>query len=211
MSTVPASVDVEYPESDGQPMGETDLHIEWLIRLRDMLKHRYRDQQVYVAADLLLYYEEGVPRSFIVPDVFVVKDCDPKLRRIYKLWEEGQPPHVAFELTSLSSKRHDTAYKPRIYAQIGIREYFVYDPYGESLSTPLQGYRLDGEKYSRVEPDADGALVCEELNLTLRLDAEGNLVLTDLQTGDRILIRAESADQEVERLRQLLDEQSSSE
>jgi hypothetical protein len=67
---------IDYPESDGKPMGETDWHIDWTLRLRDMLKYRYRDQRVYVGSDLLLYYHEGVPRDFVVPDGFVVLDCD---------------------------------------------------------------------------------------------------------------------------------------
>ncbi len=37
MSTAPTPVEIDYPESDGQPIGETDLHIGWIIRLRDML------------------------------------------------------------------------------------------------------------------------------------------------------------------------------
>jgi hypothetical protein len=51
--------EVEYPESDGMPMGETELHQDWMIRIRDILRLRYRGQRVYVASNLLLYYEEG--------------------------------------------------------------------------------------------------------------------------------------------------------
>ena len=94
-------------------MGETDRHIEWIIRLRDVLKHRYADQSVYVAADLLVYYVEGTPSRHVVPDVFVVKDCDPGPRRIYQCWAEPSPPHVVFEITSRGSKRDDTVFKPR--------------------------------------------------------------------------------------------------
>ena len=34
--------EVEYPETDGRPMGETDLHREWMQRIIDLLKYRYR-------------------------------------------------------------------------------------------------------------------------------------------------------------------------
>ena len=27
-----------YPESDGKPMGETDLHIEWMFRIREIMR-----------------------------------------------------------------------------------------------------------------------------------------------------------------------------
>ena len=51
-----------YPESDGQPMGETDWHILALISLREGLEDFFVDQaDVYVASDLFLYYVEGDP------------------------------------------------------------------------------------------------------------------------------------------------------
>ncbi len=82
MSVPQISEEIEYPESDGVPMGETDLHRDWIIRILDILRYRYRGQHVYVASDLLVYYDEGIPRHFVVPDNFVVLDCDPGRRRV---------------------------------------------------------------------------------------------------------------------------------
>jgi hypothetical protein len=103
MSLVSSDAAIDYPESDGRPMGETDWHIEWTLRLRDMLKLRNRGQKVYVASDLLLYYNEGVPRDFVVPDGFVVLDCEQRPRRVFKTWEEQRVPNVVFEFTSASN------------------------------------------------------------------------------------------------------------
>jgi hypothetical protein len=61
MSLASTTTDIEYPESDGMPMGETDLHIEWMFRLRALMRYRYRGQWAYVASNLLLYYEQGNP------------------------------------------------------------------------------------------------------------------------------------------------------
>ena len=72
MASITTQYEVDYPESDGRPMGETDVHRRWMIRIFDLLSHRYRQQDVYLASDLLLYYEHGQPYRFIVPDVFVV-------------------------------------------------------------------------------------------------------------------------------------------
>ena len=49
---------------------------------------------------MLLYYVEGNPSACVAPDVFVVKGVPKQERRIYKLWEELQPPTVVFEITS---------------------------------------------------------------------------------------------------------------
>jgi hypothetical protein len=47
---------VDYPESDGQPMGETDVHRDAMFRIIELLKRHFRHQKVYVSGDLLLYY-----------------------------------------------------------------------------------------------------------------------------------------------------------
>jgi hypothetical protein len=66
--------EIEYPESDGQPIGETDFHITATLLLLQMLRdHFENDQKVYVASDLMFYYERGNPRAVKAPDVFVVK------------------------------------------------------------------------------------------------------------------------------------------
>jgi Uma2 family endonuclease len=182
MSTADTTYQVEYPETDGEPMGETDLHIHWMIRIRDILKYRYRGERVYVGADLLIYYAEGEPRKFVSPDVFVVKDCDTHFRRIYKLWEEKKPPHVALEVTSRSTRREDEVIKPHRYAGIGVAEYFLYDPSAEYLSPPLAGFRLTDLEYERIEPNDRNQLECRELGLTLELDGL-DLVLRDGRSG----------------------------
>jgi Uma2 family endonuclease len=190
--SVPASVrDIEYPESDGRPMGETDLHRDWMFRIIELMRERFRDQRVYVSGDLLLYFEEGNPKQYVVPDGFVVKDSDPGRRRVYKLWEEGRPPDVVFETTSRKTRKRDELEKPEIYQRIGVKEYFLYDPTSDYLKPPLQGYRLEADGYARLELDQTGALESRELGVLLRLE-EGELVMLDAQSGERLQTRAEA-------------------
>jgi len=191
MTLVPAIQDIEYPETDGQPTGETDLHRNWMIRVFDLLNYRYRDQHVYVGCDLLVYYEEGHPSRFIVPDVFVATDINPGERRVFKIWEEGTGPNAAFEVTSKSTRRHDTSFKPRVYAEIGVKEYFLYDPTSEYLLPPLKGFRLVGQSYVEIEPDESGSLVCRELDFSLRLEA-GRLAIYDRRTGQPLRTETEA-------------------
>jgi Uma2 family endonuclease len=214
MSLVETTAEVEYPESDGQPVGETDLHIEWVFRLRNMLKRHYRGQRIYAAANMLMYFQKGAPYRCVCPDVFVVKDSDPMFRRTYKVWEEGQAPHVVIEVTSRSTKRQDEVHKPGIYAEIGVREYFLYDPSSEYLIPPLQGHRLVGSHYQPIEPDVDGRLYCEQLGLRLWRE-DHDLVIEDAQTGTRLLtgeeaeraaVSAERAAKEAERAARLAAE-----
>lgn len=201
MSLIRTTSEVEYPESDGLPMGETDLHRNWMIRLLDILQYRYRGQRVYVACDLLVYYEEGEPTRYVVPDEFVVKDCDPGERRVFKTWEEGKAPDFVLEVTSRGTQNEDTSHKPELYARIGVKELFLYDPSGEYLSPPLRGFRLHGTRYRQIEADRAGRLESQELAVQLHLD-RGQLVLTDSRTGGVLLTESEAERQAREAERQ---------
>jgi Uma2 family endonuclease len=191
MILVRAPEAIVYPETDGEPMGETDLHRKWMIRISDLLSYRYGGQRVYVGCNLLVYYWERHPSWYIVPDNFVVTDVDPGERRVFKTWEEGKSPDVVFEVTSKSTRRRDTNYKPRVYRKMGVKEYFLYDPTGDYLVPPLKGFRLVSKSYVEIEPEASGALECRELGLLLRLEG-GRLVIDDRQTGQPLRTEAEA-------------------
>src|SRR5437868_9664147 len=105
MSLVLPVADIEYPESDGRPMGETDLHRYWMNRLYNLLSGRCSGQRAYVGCDLLVYFTEGRPTDFCVPDVFIALGAEYGLRRTFKVWDEGRPPTVVFKVTSASTRR----------------------------------------------------------------------------------------------------------
>lgn len=190
MSILSISESIEYPESDGEPMGETDLHRDWMVRILEILRQRYRGQRVYIASDLLVYYEEGNPAKYIVPDNFIVLDCDPGRRRTFKTWVEKRVPDVIFEVTSHSSRRIDTVKKPVIYHHMGVKEYFVYDPTCDYLEPALQGFRMIDGNLKQIAM-VNGVLRCETLNLGLRL-VHGELEFFDLGTGELAVDEAEA-------------------
>lgn len=195
MASVINITHVYYPESDGKPMGETDEHRDAMVRHIELLRHYYRGQRVYVSGDLLVYYEQGNPKKFVVPDAFVAKGLTQRQRRVYKIWVEGKPPDVAIETTSRKTRRKDTTEKPQLYARLGVKEYFLFDPDQEYLDPPLQGHRLVGQEYVQIQPDDSGSLVSEELGLRLRIENE-QLQLYRLDTGERLLSAEERADLE---------------
>ena len=191
MSPVIQVTTVNYPESDVKPMGETDEHRDEMIRQLELMRRYYEGQRVYVSGDLLVYFEQGNPKKFVVPDVFVVKDLDPKKRRIYKLWVEGKAPDVIFETTSRKTKKKDTVAKPALYRQLGVKEYFLFDPTEEYLHPRLQGYRLVGDRYLPIVADPEDALVSEELGLRLQAE-KGQLMFYRRHTGERLLTAEEA-------------------
>ncbi len=175
-----------YPDSDGRPMGETPLHADNLAYLVYMLRLWYeRESQVFIAGNMFLYYVPGDRLKHLSPDVFVVhgvpKHTDPERRR-YLVWEEGgKVPDVVIELTSDSTREEDIDDKMAIYCDpLGVKEYFLYDPYEEYMEPPLQGYRLLEGEYQAIAP-VDGRIPSEMLGLHLE-PGDGFLRLYDPAT-----------------------------
>ena len=195
----PRAAAIDYPESDGKPMTETDTHRKQMVDLLVVLEAYFRnDPQVYVAGNLMMYYVEGDPKACIAPDVFVVRGMSRGDRRVYKVWEEGRAPDVVIELTSRSTRDEDLGSKRWIYAELGVSEYFIFDPLGDYLTPPLRGYRLVGDEYIRMEGDGT-RLMSQSLGLELRI-VDSWLRLFDPEAGRFLPTPAELAD-EVERLR----------
>jgi Uma2 family endonuclease len=191
---------IDYPESDGEPMGETEIHRQEITDLIEVLAHFFRHRSdVYVAGNMFLYYEEGNPAAVVSPDVFVVPGV-PKTprRRSYKLWEEGRPPALVIEVSSRSTRLEDLGNKRALYALLGIDEYLLYDPMSEYLEPPLRGYRLAGQDYEPIANDADGS-ISSRLGVTLAVEGD-RLRVVESATGEALLRPAEALD-EVERLR----------
>ena len=151
----PAAID--YPTSDGKPLAENDAQARAILYAFGALRVYYETRSdVYVSADLLIYYEEGDPRVSVAPDVFVVFGVEDRMRGNYKVWEEGKGPDFVLEVASPGTWREDVGRKRSVYARLGVREYFLYDPTGEHLTPRLQGHRLeDGEYRAAVRGGVD--------------------------------------------------------
>jgi Uma2 family endonuclease len=199
----PATDLVEYPEADGRPMAESDLHRDLMFYVINLLRRYFTGQQVYVSGNLLLYYEEGNPRKSVAPDCFVVWGVAPHRRNICKLWQEGHGPKVVFEVTSKTTQREDQLYKMGLYARLGVEEYYLYDPTADYLDPPLLGYQQAGGGFVPMQPQNQelvlGGLafppepgeppeyVSPLLGLRLALDEDNVLRFYDLETGQRLL------------------------
>ena len=192
---------VDYPDSDGQPVAETDFQRIPLWYANDVLARHFRDRSdIYVSANMFVYFEEGNPKAVVAPDVFVVLGAPDHRRRSYKVWEEPKGPDFVLEITSDSTRRSDQGPKRRIYEELGVREYWLFDPTGDWLVPPLQGLRLVAGRYvqlpSRTSPDGSLSGRSEVLGLDLRA-AGGELRLHDPATG-RDLPSSEELEERVE-------------
>jgi Uma2 family endonuclease len=174
---------VHYPESDGKPLGETDQHRDLMTDLIFALKLFLKNRRAYVAGNLFVYFEEGNPKAVVAPDVFVILGVQQRRRRIYRAWDEGMRlPDVVIELTSKKTHVADQSIKPELYARLGVRELFLFDPYGEYLQPRFQGFRLVNGTY---QPMDDYPLRSAVLGLELR-EEDNALRLYNPRTGERL-------------------------
>ena len=199
-------IEIIYPSSDDKPLAETYAHLYAILVTLEILKQYLQGQQATVLADQFLYYVQGFPRLRVAPDVMVIFNVAPGGRDNYKIWEEKQVPSVIFEITSEGTKEKDTSYKKTLYEQLGVKEYWLFDPKGEWIENKLKGYRLEKEVYeeitdSRSEP------------LQLRLEIESELIAFYREdTGEKLLAPSELAqalkqsEEKAERLKDKLKE-----
>ncbi len=195
MSTVEKALRkyIYYPESDGKPMAETDFHINVIVDLKFALRNYYRKQKdVYVSGCIMMYYVEGDPTKSVSPDVFVVKGVAKEPRRTYKIWDEGHAPNVVIEISSRKTKSEDFKSKMELYAQLGVKEYYIFNPEYPKRSKAFRAYRLAADQYVEVLV-MNGRVLSKELGLEL-VDTGETLRLYDPQRKQFLPTEAEEVE-----------------
>ncbi len=131
VTTAPTpSAEVVYPDSDGKRMAENTKQLRWIVVLFGGLSALFRERvDVFVAADLLWYPEEGRPEINTAPDVYVAFGRPKGDRGSYKQWLEGDvAPQVVFEILSSTNDVWEMGDKLAFYDEHGVEEYYLYDP-----------------------------------------------------------------------------------
>ena len=197
---VPAE-DPLYPSSDGLPLAENDWQLRAILDAFGILDVHFGGRpDVYVSSDLLIYYEKDNPRRSVAPDVFVVFGAAKHMRNIYKLWEEPKAPDFVLEVASKNTWREDLGRKHDLYAALGVREYWLFDPKDEFFRPPLQGLVLRDGVYRPLPALMDnGARTIRSEALGLDLCAEsGALRFWDPVTGQYLKNHAQATAAEAE-------------
>ena len=164
-----------YPCEDDEPMSATFFHGEQINTLADQFKRYFAiNELVMIGIDSFIYYSEGDITKCVAPDIYVVFGVDKyPLRRSFYTWTEGAAPVAVFEFLSDATARQDRTEKVGVYLNdIGVQEYFVHQP---ELKKPAEfrGWRRDPSGgIVEMEPDAEGGLFSEALNLYFRWEEQ---------------------------------------
>ena len=180
---------IVYPDSDGEPMAENDYQLTAMLDAISSLREWFDDREdVYAGGDMLMYYRMNDNETRVAPDVFVVFGVESKRKRnSWIVWREGKAPDIVMELASGSTWRRDMREKRGIYAEMGVTEYWRFDPSGSYFAPPLIGERLAGGEYSQIQLETDGEGIMRGRSAVLGLDIcvmqDGNLRFHDPASG----------------------------
>ncbi|MGC1308662.1 MAG: Uma2 family endonuclease [Phormidesmis sp.] len=203
--------EVIYPTGDGTPVAETYDHMYALFLTLEVLRQYLIGQQATVLGNQFMYYAQNYPRLRVAPDVMVIFGVEPGGRDSFKTWEEGATPAVIFEMTSAGTRKKDEADKYELYENLGVIEYWQFDPRNEWIEGQLRGYQLVDGAYRPIEDS-----ISQVLQLKLRVE-DTLIEFYKLDTGEKLLVpdelrgrwleakqEATQAKQEIEKLKQKL-------
>ena len=183
-----------FPESDGEPMAETQANaiqmVDLIFALTTLVTNQGRSAHTAVGGNQLMYYNRDNGRDHIAPDVYVILDYPPPPPSSWRVWEHGKFPEIVFEISSPSTTDIDVSEtegegKRWRYGMLEVREYYIYDPQGE-LDPRLQGFVLNGKRLERMATEPDGSIYSPLLGAELRQVGEFLRVI-DPATGFPLL------------------------
>ncbi len=176
--------EIFYPDSDGEPMAETDIHRDLIIQLIKCLELFLAErEEVYVTGNIMFYYVEGESNEVILPDVMVCFGVPKGNRTSYKTWEENDViPSVIFEIASPKTWKKDRIEKKELYELLGVKEYYIFNPkYSKNIPAFL-AYKLNKRILESVDIE-DGKVSSEILGLEL-VDTGETLRLFSPETNE---------------------------
>ena len=159
---------LDYNPDEPEPMPDAMEQEPVIQEILGIMGSRFTDfgnrPDVFLSSNTILCYDPSNLNVRRQPDIYLSFGVDQgaiRRRRIYLPWEAGKPPDLALEVGSLSTGPSDTIVKPRVYAAIGISEYWRFDPSGgDHHGAPMSGWRLVNGAYAPVEltTEPDGVL-----------------------------------------------------
>ena len=144
-----------FPDSDGQPIADNTLQLEWIETLHINIKWIYiEDPDVFVAGDNLIYPDATDDRICMAPDVYVAYGRPKHHRGSYKLWNEANIfPQVIVEVLSPRNSKKEMKRKRDWYEAHGCEEYLELNPKTETLSVWVRSPQSGQLVQNRLSPD----------------------------------------------------------
>ena len=189
--------EVVYPEQRETDLGETSIHYQIISKLMQMLTYFENRNDIFIASNMNLYYEEGNPQKWYAPDLMIAFGVGNHNRSSYKVWDEGVFPNVIFEVASDRTWKVDLTDKLELYGELGTQEYYILDT-KDYLPLPLMAYRTNGKRLV-YQPAENNRIYSPLLNLEI-VENENTFRLYDTENKE-FLMTIQEMKAELERLR----------
>ena len=199
-------------------MAETDFHAKLLTNLRTALEVFFAEREdVYITGNIMFYYVEGEPKEVISPDVMVCFGIPKGDRTSYKTWEENDVvPSVVIEISSRGMWFKDRVEKRALYAMLGVKEYFIFNPLDLKFDFSFVALHLKNGEYEALEITGgrvqseilDLELVVKDKTLRLFDPASGEFLKTAEELVEAVSGLGEENSElrvEIERLKKILE------
>ena len=189
-------------------MGETSMHADLVRYLMEVLMWQFHDQVCAIYDNLNFYQTDNYKEYPLAPDIAVIKGVERWPVTSWRVGKTGPAPQVVFKVASVETWKKDLEDKPTLYAQMGVKEYFAYDPNERPLKRKtarrLWGWQLDKNTSEMHEMPVypDGRLWSQHLESFLVPDGD-YLRLYD-SMGHRRLTEAEAKARRAEALAEKL-------
>jgi Uma2 family endonuclease len=133
-------------------MGETAVQAALIHYLVDVLRWLFREQRCAVYENLNFYRTSNAREYPLAPDIAVIKGVSYQDIRSWRVSKSG-PPQVVLEILSEETWKRDLQEKPASYEQMGVHEYFAYDPNTSPVAKAQRifGWRLAPQS-GRIRP-----------------------------------------------------------
>ena len=217
------TAEIIYPSSDGQPMAESTIQYELIVKIKAGCESLFKDDpNVFVAADLLWYPVEGRIDISQAPDTMVIFGRPKGDRLSYiQCREDNVTPQVVFEIRSHNDRQTKMNKKLSFYQRHGVEEYYLYDPERNELQgwqrlegnleviEPMEGwisprlgvrFELGEDGLEIYRPDGEKFISYAELEAERALDRQR--LQQEAQRAEQAAQRAEQADQRAEQANQ---------
>lgn len=190
---------IVYPEQREDDMGETSIHITLVANFLNVLKLFLKNREdVFLSANMNLYYEESNPNKWYAPDILIAFGVPNHERPSYQIWKENVAPQLIIEVSSERTWKTDVSEKLEIYAAIGVEEYYILDPRFEYLPAPMLAFYRHGERLLAANIEKE-RIFSTRLGLEI-VRTENNFRLYD-PARNEFLRTLDEAEEEVSRLR----------
>lgn len=160
---VRADADIDYPDTDGEPIAESSTQFDAISALKWGLEELFANQpDVAIHGDLFWYATQGDATDRQAPDTMVVFGRPKQTRSSYLQWLEGGiAPQVVFEVLSPSNTHEEMVSRREWYDEHGVEEYYQIDP----ELRRAEGWLRDGGRLVALTPTAMSGWVSPRLGI----------------------------------------------